>query len=306
MCVDPPFFSVAQRLLTQFAQSRAIRGEISRMLNSKLNRRQLGLAAAAIFAPSALVSSGVGAQTLPVLTLDGVRRAGKLRIGCEATYPPFTFRDRGEIVGYDVELASAMCRSLGVTPEFIDTQWSGVIPALYAGRFDIIMSSMSYTRARLERVAFSNPYAEAGQSIEDMSTRVLGVKLGSPGETLHPRLNARIQAAKSGAGFREVKTYDEHPAAYLALMQGTVDGVLNTLPTLAYVMKSQPGRFAVVRGIGADDWAGIACRKEDTEIVSWMNDRIRSFQADGSLTALQQKWFGLEFNLPPNIPELAA
>lgn len=289
------------------------------MLNFKLNRRQLGLASAMMIAAPALAPNKARTQTLPVLTLDGVRRAGKLRIGCEATYPPFTYRDQGQIVGYDVELAAAMCRSLGVTPEFIDTQWSGVIPALYAGRFDIIMSSMSYTRARLERVGFSNPYAEAGQSllirardadriksIEDMSNRVLGVKLGSPGETLHPRLNARIQAAKSGAGFREVKTYDEHPAAYLALMQGTVDGVLNTLPTLAYVIKSQPNRFAVVRGIGADNWAGIACRKEDTEIVDWMNDRIRAFQADGSLKALQEKWFGLEFNLPPSIPELAA
>jgi len=289
------------------------------MTVSHNNRRNFILGTAATLATPLLGAMPGQAQSLPVLTLEGVRRAGKLRIGCEATYPPFTFRDRGEIVGYDVELATAMCRSLGVTPEFIDTQWSGVIPALYAGRFDIIMSSMSYTRARLERVAFSNPYAEAGQSllirtrdadrikgIEDMSGRVLGVKLGSPGETLHPRLNARIQAAKNGAGFREIKTYDEHPAAYLALMQGTVDGVLNTLPTLAYVIKSQPGRFAVVRGIGADNWAGIACRKEDTAIVAWMNERIRAFQGDGSLKALQEKWFGLEFNLPSTIPELPA
>lgn len=282
-----------------------------------MGRRTLLLGAAA--AAGIALPRVAAAQSVPVLTLDAIRRAGRLRIGCEATYPPFTYRESGVITGYDVELATAMCRSLGVQPEFIDTQWSGVIPALYAGRFDIIMSSMSYTRARLERVAFSIPYAEAGQAllirardagaikgIEDMSGRVLGVKLGSPGETLHPRLNGRIQAARSGAGFREVKTYDEHPAAYLALAQGTVDGVLNTLPTLAYVMKSQPGRFAVVRGIGADNWAGIACRKEDAEIVAWMNERIRAFRADGSLKALQDKWFGIEFNLPDAIPEPAA
>lgn len=276
-------------------------------------RRTLLLGAAGLAATAAR------AQTGTPLTLDAIRRAGKLRIGCEATYPPFTYRDRGEIVGYDVELATAMCRTLGVTPEFIDTQWSGVIPALYAGRFDIIMSSMSYTKARLERVAFSIPYAEAGQAllirsrdagaikgIEDMSGRSLGVKLGSPGETLHPRLSQRIAAARGGQGFREVKTYDDHPAAYLALMQGTVDGVLNTLPTLAYVTKSQPGRFAVLRGIGADNWAGIACRKEDPEVVAWLNERIRAHRADGSLKALQEKWFGIEFNLPEAIPDLAA
>ena len=127
------------------------------MAVSHNKRRNFILGTAATLAAPLLGAMPGQAQSLPVLTLEGVRRAGKLRIGCEATYPPFTFRDRGEIVGYDVELATAMCRSLGVTPEFIDTQWSGVIPALYAGRFDIIMSSMSYTRARLERVAFSNP-----------------------------------------------------------------------------------------------------------------------------------------------------
>ena len=271
----------------------------------------------------ALGAGLAGLATVPLAmaqptTLAAVRQAGKLRIGCEATYPPFTFRERGEIVGYDVDLATAMCRSLGVTPEFIDTQWSGVIPALYAGRFDIIMSSMSYTRARMERVAFTIPYAEAGQSllirardantiraIGDMGGRSLGVKLGSPGETLHPRIGQAIASARGGTGFREVKTYDEHPAAYLALAQGTVDGVLNTLPTLAFVIKSQPGRFAVVRGVGADNWAGIAARKEDTEIVAWLDARITAMKASGRLAALQEKWFGLRFNLPDGVPPVA-
>ncbi len=248
-------------------------------------------------------------------TLDGIRRAGKMRIGVEATYPPFTMREGTVITGHDAELCNLMCQSLGVQAELVDVVWSGVIPALYAGRFDMIASGMSYTRARMERVNFSIPYAEAGQallirgrdqgsirSIDDMSGKVLGVKLGSPGETLHPRLAERIRAAR-GAGFREVKTYDDHPAAYLALGQGTVDGVLNTVPTLAFVLRSQPNRFAMLRGIGADNWAGMACRKPDTEIQAWMDERLRAMKADGTLKALQLKWFGLEFDLPDTIPE---
>ena len=270
----------------------------------------------------ALLGAGLAAGLLPrvagATTLAELKAAGKLRIGVEATYPPFTMRESGVITGHDVELGTLMCRSLGVTPEFVDVVWSGVIPALYAGRFDMIMSGMSYTKARMERVAFSIPYAEAGQSllirsrdagtikgIEDMSGKVLGIKLGSPGETLHPRLAARLMAAK-GKGFSDVKTYDDHPAAYLALLQGTVDGVLNTLPTLAYVIKSQPGRFGVIREVGADNWAGFACRKEDTEIHRWMDVELRRLKADGTLKALQLKYFGLEFNLPDTIPEPAA
>jgi polar amino acid transport system substrate-binding protein len=280
----------------------------------RLSRRAL-LAAPAL--ASGLAALPVGAQSGP-LTLAQIRANGRLRIGCEATYPPFTYREQGRIIGYDVDLAETMCRSLGVQAEFIDTQWSGVIPALYAGRFDIIMSSMSYTRARMERVAFTIPYAEAGQSllirsrdesrirgINDMNGRALGVKLGSPGETLHPRLAERMRAA-GGSGFSAVRTYDDHPAAYLALMQGSVDGVLNTLPTLAFVTRSQPGRFAIVRGIGADNWAGIALRREDTEVLAWLNEQLRAMRANGTLKALQEKWFGLEFNLPETIPEPAA
>ena len=267
--------------------------------------------------PLLLGARHAAAQSAP-LTLEQIRRNGKLRIGCEATYPPFTYRDAGVITGYDVELATTMCQALGVQAEFIDTQWSGVIPALYAGRFDIIMSSMSYTRARMERVAFTIPYAEAGQallirardesrirSMADMGGRSLGVKLGSPGETLHPRMAEAMRGAGAQA-FSGVRTYDDHPAAYLALMQGTVDGVLNTLPSLAYVMRGQPGRFSILRGIGADNWAGIALRREDPEVLAWLNERLVAMRADGSLKALQMKWFGIEFNLPDAIPPLAA
>ncbi len=61
-----------------------------------------------------------------------------------------------------------------------------------------------------------------------------------------------------------------------------------------------------MRGIGADNWAGIALRREDTEVLAWLNERLRAMRAAGQLAALQQKWFGLEFNLPEAIPEPAA
>ncbi|MDB5413092.1 MAG: hypothetical protein JWR10_1427 [Rubritepida sp.] len=278
-----------------------------------LTRRTAMLALGA----TAFLPAAAFAQSGP-LTLDQIRRNGKLRIGVEATYPPFTMRESGVIVGHDVELGTAMCRSLGVTPEFIDVVWSGVIPALYAGRFDMIMSGMSYTRARMERVSFSIPYAEAGQAllirardagtirtIDDMSGKVLGIKLGSPGETLHPQLAARILAAR-GTAFRDIKIYDDHPAAYIALMQGTVDGVLNTVPTLAYLMTTQPNRFGILRGIGADNYAGFACRKEDVEVKGWMDTQLRALRADGTLRALQTKYFGMTFELPDAVPEPVA
>jgi len=276
-----------------------------------IDRRQvltatLAVAAAASWPGRARAEGG--------LTIAQVRASGELRIGCEAAYVPFTYRQEGRIVGYDVELADLLCKGLGVKPNFIDTAWAGVIPSLYAKKFDVIMSSMSYTKERLERVAFSIPYAEASQAMlvraadagaikgpPDLNGRILAVKLGSPGQILQDKLNASLKAA-GGTGFKEVRTFDDHPSAYVALAQNRVDAVLNTIPTLAMVLKDAPGKYAIVKGLGADNWAGIAVRKEDPEIVAYLNGELARLKADGTIYKLQEKWFGFRMTLADKIP----
>jgi polar amino acid transport system substrate-binding protein len=248
------------------------------------------------------------------VTLDKIKKAGELRVGCEAAYVPFTYRDRsGNIVGFDVEIVAKYLEPIGVKPIFTDTQWSGVIPALYAGRFDVV-PTMSYTKERLERVRFSIPYADASQAlliraadkvkvktIGDMSGKVLAVKLGSPGETLKNRLDAQLKTER-GSGFKDVKTYDDHPAAYLALGQGSVDGVLNTVPTLSVVLRDKPGAFSIVYNVGQDNWHGYAFRKEDGELADFFDQRISEMKASGELYALHEKWFGFRMKLSDSIP----
>ena len=253
------------------------------------------------------------AAAAPV-TLDQIKKAGVIRVGCEAAYVPFTYRDSsGKIVGFDVDAVTRYFAPIGVKPEFIDTQWSGVIPALYAGRFDMV-PTMSYTKERLERVLFSIPYADASQAlliraadkdkvktIADMSGRTLGIKLGSPGETLKVKLEAQLKTER-GAGFKDIKTYDDHPAAYLALAQGSVDGVLNTVPTLAVVMRDKPGAFVMVNNVGGSNWHGYAFRKEDAELAKFIDERITEMKKNGEMAALQEKWFGFKMQLSDTIP----
>lgn len=247
-------------------------------------------------------------------TLEAIRRAGLVRVGCEAAYRPFTFREGGNVVGYDVDLAALLSAPLGVRVEMVDTAWAGVIPALYAGNFDLIMTSLTYTKERVQRVGYTIPYAEATQellvrasdaqairSLAGMAGRILGVKLGSAGDTMKAGLDAKLKAA-AGTGFSEVKTYDDHPAAYLALAQGSVDGVINTLATLTQVTKDAPGRYAVVRDIGPRNWAGIGVRKEDAALIAFLDARITALKASGDIYALQEKWFGIRMDLADHIP----
>jgi polar amino acid transport system substrate-binding protein len=248
------------------------------------------------------------------LTLQDIKGSGKLRIGVEAAYVPFTFRKDGKIIGYDIDLADVLCEDLGVKPEIIDTAWTGVIPSLYAKKFDMIMTSLSYTAERMQRVGYSIPYAEASmamlirasdagtlKSTDDLVGKVVATKLGTPSELIAKKIEADLKARK-GAGFGEVKVFNDDPPRYLSLAQGKVDAVFNTLPTLAIVMKDAAGKFAIVRGIGADNWAGLAVRKEDTELVDFLNAEIRKLKANEVIYKLQEKWFGFRMNLPDKLP----
>jgi polar amino acid transport system substrate-binding protein len=259
----------------------------------------------------AMLPGSVSAQGLSLAT---IKASGELKIGCEAAYVPFTFRQEGKIVGYDVDLADVFCKTLGVKPNFIDTAWAGVIPSLYMKKFDIIMSSLSYTKERLERVGFTIPYTEASQAllirvgdvekikgVSDLNGRLVAVKLGSPGQILQERIAASLKAA-GGTGFKEVRVFDDHPSAYVALAQNRVDAVFNTLSTLAMVLRDAPGKYAIVRNIGADNWAGIGVRKEDIEIISFLDKEIEHLKKDGTIYKLQEKWFGFRMNLADKVP----
>ncbi len=271
-------------------------------------------AAVALAAPSFL--GALTRSAFAATTMADIKKAGTVRVGCEAAYRPFAFREGAKIVGYDVDLASLLFAPLGIKVEMIDIAWAGVIPALYAGNFDLIMTSLTYTKERIEKVGYSIPYAEATQEmlvrasdadkikgLNDMAGKVLGVKLGSAGDTMKTKLADTLKSA-TGKGFAEVKTYDDHPAAYLALAQGSIDGVINSLATLTQVVKDAPGKYAIVRNIGPINWAGIGTRNEDAEIISFLNERITALKASGEIYALQEKWFGVRMQLADGIPSL--
>jgi polar amino acid transport system substrate-binding protein len=83
-----------------------------------------------------------------------------------------------------------------------------------------------------------------------------------------------------------------------------VDAVIQSIASLAMVLKDQPEKFAIVKGIGADNWAGIAARKEDVEVVEFLNSQIRKLKTNGELFRLQEKWFGFRMELPDRLPDL--
>lgn len=249
---------------------------------------------------AALVGGALGAAAVaaPVADLlDQVKEHGTLRIGLEGTYPPFNFRDaHGELVGYDVDVAKAIALRLGVKPEFITTEWSGIIAGLQAGKFDVIVNQVGITPVRQQTFDFSQPYtysvaqliqrkddSRQFKSLDNLKGKKLGVSLGSNYNDL----------AKSVPGI-EVKTYPGAPEYLRDLAAGRIDAALNDRLMLAYLIKTNALPLRPSGTLGQQEKVGIPFKKGNPKFAKAIDDAIAQLKADGTLPKISDKWFGLD------------
>jgi len=269
------------------------------------SRRSLLLAAgAALLAP----------RLARAEALDEIRSRGELIVGMEAAYQPYEYFLDGKIVGYDVEIAERIAKELGVKLTLIDTAWNGIIPALYARKFDCIISGMIINRERAQRVLFSMPYSEAGTVIlkrandntlrvaEDLSGKIVGTQLGSANDPVAKAFEARLKAAGK-PGFRDYKLYEHFPEAYLDLVNRRIDAVAVSRAVAKLLVRNTPNRYAIVEGLqDIRVYVGAAIRQADPQLAACITEVLGEMKADGSLAALQAKWFGETMETPNEIP----
>jgi polar amino acid transport system substrate-binding protein len=248
-------------------------------------------------------------------TLDAIKKRGTLMIGTEAAYVPYEFVKDGKIIGYDPDIIEIMVKNLGVKAEIIDTAWAGIIPSLYANKFDCIVSAMTITKERAEKVLFSMPYAEATvvlllradeariKSANDLSGKIIGVQLGSAGAGVVKAFEEKLKAAGK-PGYVEVKQYEHYPEAYQDLINKRVDAVANSKSTMMVVMKDAPGKFKLTEGVSdITAYCGMAFRKEDGALRDFVNAQLAQLKSDGTLAKLQEKWFGATMETPNSVPD---
>jgi len=249
-------------------------------------------------------------------TLDEVKKRGTLIVGMEVAYVPYEFFKDGVIVGYDPDIIAEAMPKLGVKAQLIDTAWNGIIPALYAKKFDCIISAMTITAERAQKVLFSMPYADASNVIflradetivktaDDLSGKVIGVQLGSAAAVIVKTFEDKMKA-KGLPGYKEIKQYEHYPEAYQDLLNKRTDAVINSKSTLMVVMNDAPGKFKILPGISdVTAYFGMAFRKEDTALQGFFNDQLAAMKTDGRLDKLQVKWFGATMPTPNTIPDV--
>ena len=234
--------------------------------------------------------------------------AETLRVGMECTYAPFNFKNAdGELMGYDVDVANGVAGIIGADLEFVCQQWDGMIPALLANKFDLIIASMSITEKRLEKMDFSDTYRisvgrlvgrkDAGWELFDDADNPIpenfaGLKVGLERATTY------ADWFENELPDAEVVLYDSNEALYLDLVNGRTDMIM-TNPMKAYLRflsKEDGGGFEFVSpqidekkyfGIGV----GIGLRKGNDELKARLNAAIKTLTDDGSLERYALQYF---------------
>ena len=247
-------------------------------------------------------------------TLDDIKKKGEMVVGMEAAYVPYEFFKDGKIIGYDCDIAQKIADKIGVKVTFIDTDWAGIIPALYAHKFDVIMSGMTMTAERAQKISFSQPYGDASviillranetgiKSAADLSGKTIGTQLGSAPAVVGKQFEDKLKAAGK-PGFTEVKLYEHFPEAYLDLTNHRTDAVLNSVSTLNVLMKEQPGKYKTIDGVmDIKAYYGLAFRKDDERLLKIANDVLTEMKTSGELAKLQTQWFGTTMDSPNTIP----
>lgn len=230
-------------------------------------------------------------------TLNQILKRGELRVGLEAGYLPFEMRDkRGEIIGFDVDLAKLMARYMGVKVSFVNTQWDGIIPALLTDKFDILMSGMTITPERNLQVNFARPYivigqtillakkhADAVKSVKDLNDPrfVIATKLGTTGEI----------AAKRFLGKARIKTFETEADAALEVRNGRADAFVYDLPFNVVYIGQFKDSLVHLKEPFTKEPLGWAVRKGDPDFLNWLDHFQDQIRNDGSYDALYSKWF---------------
>ena len=244
-----------------------------------------------------LISKSLLAGLLAAFCLAPAFAAERVRIATEGAYPPFNMKNAsGELIGFDVDIARALCDAMQADCEIVSQDWDGIIPGLLARKYDAIIASMSITEERKRQVAFTDRYysnylrfvAPKGSTLDITNDGLRGRNLGAQRATIAAQYledNLRRSA--------NIKVYDTQEAAYLDMKSGRLDALLSDVyPAHDWLSKPENDGFDFIgKEIDIDDKIGIAVRKGDRDLRESFNRALQQIRDDGTYQRINQRYF---------------
>jgi cystine transport system substrate-binding protein len=265
-----------------------------------MNRRSFGLVG--LLAATSLVlaacggGAGDGASSASGDTsLSSVKDAGQIIFATEGTYKPFSFHEggAGELTGYDVEVAKAVAKKLGVDAKFEETQWDSIFAGLEAKRFDAIANQVTVNPTRQEKYELSTPYTVSQGVIvtKDDNTSITSFT-DLKGKTTAQSLTSNwyTLATESGAKVEGVEGWAQSVSL---LKDGRVDAIVNDkLTFLDYQVTNPDSGLKIAATTKESSDSSFAFRKGSTALNDAVNTALKDLAADGTLATLSDKYFG--------------
>ena len=224
----------------------------------------------------------------------GAKAQDSIKIATEGAYPPFNAKDAsGALIGFDVEIAKALCAEMKAECEIVAQDWDGIIPGLVAKKYDAIVASMSITDERKEKVDFTGRYysnylrivAKKGGGIsgaDDLKGKTVGAQ----------RATVAAQWAEDNLGRGStVKLYDTQTAAYSDLEAGRLDALVSDVYPAYDWLKDKSDYEFVGENIDIDDKIGIAVRKGEDELREKFNSALKTIRENGKYAEINEKYF---------------
>jgi len=230
-------------------------------------------------------------------TLEQVLQRGVLRVGF-STFVPWAMQDKkGEFVGFEIDVARRLAKDMGVQVQFEPTQWSGIIPALLSGKFDIIIGGMSIQPQRGLKVNFTIPYEYSGMSL--VAGRKLAGKLKTLSDFNQPNIilavrqgTTAVEAAKKHLPKAQLKFFDNEAQTVQEVLNGRAHAVVASEPFPAFqALKHKDQLFLPVPKAFTREPIAFAVRKGDPDFVNFLDGWIRVAGDEGWLQERHDYWF---------------
>ncbi len=250
-----------------------------------------------VLSPPLVHAQSVNQQLAAGSVLETIKKRGSIRVGL-STFVPWAMRDKnGELIGYEIDVAKQLAEDMKVKVEFVPTAWDGIIPALLAGKFDVVIGGMTITPERNLTVNFTQPYANSGthlvankelaasfKSLEDFNKPdvVLAVRRGATPATAAKRLMPKAT----------LRQFDEDALALQEVLNGKAHAFVTSTPTPAFEALKHPDKlFLPIPEPFVQGAEGFALRKGDPDALNFFNNWILLRQQDGWLKEHHDYWF---------------
>jgi polar amino acid transport system substrate-binding protein len=222
----------------------------------------------------------------------------KIVAGLDDTFAPMGFRDdKGEITGFDVDMAKAISKEIGVEIEFKPIDWNSKETELSSGRIDCIWNGFTKTPEREEKMDFTKPYMHNDQifvvlkdSPIQTAADLKGKKVcGQEGSTGEAAMNKNTELKDS---FAEFKTYPDFTSCYMDLDAGRMDAIVVDSVLADYYMQKAEGKYrALAEPVSSESFV-VAVKKGNTELVNLLNEGMKKVIDSGEAAKISEKWFG--------------